>query len=173
MYDVAFDIAAAGFRFPWPLVFTCLVSIGAGITLVRRHGTSTVGVFAVIICTTLVLGTLAMLVGEWRGYQTLREAVAEKRVTFIEGTVNEFYGGSPGGNLPETFSVSGTRFEIEGPVFGQQFKSIASQGGPDLSGRCVRIGYVDSESKPPSYAIVWLGIRRNGCEPTRSADPAR
>jgi hypothetical protein len=163
-YEIVFDIANQGYKPQWlPLaagVFVALVCVHVFRT--ARDKVTRI-LTAVLVCLA-VAGTVAELWRHHREYESLRQVVLEGRYTVLEGRVTDFQRDPWGGNVPQIFSVAGHRFEVHGPRMTASFHQTVSQGGPDLTGKCVRIGFTTNDTfVPPTDMIVWLGIRRSGC----------
>ncbi len=94
----------------------------------------------------------------WAEYRKLRLALADGEYEDLQGPVLDFVPDDAGGHTPQTFSIANRRFEIWATETTSSFRQTVRRGGPNLSGRCVR-ALVTSDKQ-----ILWLGIRRSGCD---------
>lgn len=86
----------------------------------------------------LVLIGLALHLAQFKRLQAIRASGA---FNTISGTVIGFSGG--GSNSPETFSVGGRHFDVWPALVSEGFNTRTIDGGPDLSGKTVEIGYTE------------------------------
>lgn len=151
-FTVLFDVS----REPLPgwgvgLFGAAMVAVGLSLVFLAEHwGTRLLGaifaVSAVIVCTTIVVSL-------WNEYGRLRAQLENGEVRFLVGVAEDFRRPPVGQHGPQTFSVSGHRFEVWQAEHTAAFHHTVTAGGPNLSGRCIRVGFTSRNE------IVWLGLR--------------
>jgi hypothetical protein len=92
-------------------------------------------------------------------YLSLRRSYATGRYLAVEGVVQDFQRDYSTGKSPQTFTVGDRHFEIWAATWAPDFHHTVGFGGPNLSGRCVRILFIERLER---YRIIWLGERRHG-----------
>jgi hypothetical protein len=166
-YVVLFDLAARRF---WPhwmyLVVGFLGVLLAGRAALKKNAPSRV--FAAIVALGFVIGATTGIAMQWNGFTRLRSAVARGDYVVVEGLVSNFRPDSWDGDIPERFTVEGHEFRFRRWEISSSFNRTVGAGGPDLTGQCVRVVFVQESGQRPANRIVWLGIRRAGCDRSTS-----
>ena len=140
LFRVVFDVAQR--PFDWSPVFVAGVFVAMGVLgfVVARHTKGSLLGPTLLIVVGLL--TASFWVGvHYQHYQRLSEARRSGNYQIIIGRVEEFQPG--GSNSPEVFTVNGRRFEVWPSMLEEGFSERVVDGGPDLSGRLVRIEYTD------------------------------
>lgn len=108
---------------------------------------------------TLATGLIAGLIFSvgWTDYFRMRGAMARGEYRAVVGIVENFHGDTILGKSSETFSVDGHYFSFRGVGSSPSFHHSTGQGGPDLTGKCVRILFTDRRE------ILWLGTSETAC----------
>lgn len=170
-YTVVFDLLANSYRPPWFIIFCTTFALLASASVISRWRGKMLPTIAAIGF--LLVGT-SMISAHWRQDRELRAAVNEGRATVIEGPVLDFERDPWTANLPQRFRVGEHRFAVHASTVTPAFRQTVSRGGPDLTGKCVRIVFVrDTRFRPARKMIVWLGVREDPCEATESVNPDR
>ncbi len=154
-YEVIFDISQQSFdwlgvTFP----FASLAALGIGFATLSR-GDRLRAMGAIIAAVSLVLLICSASLATYLLHR-LKAEYSAGRFTVVEGVVDEFRPDAHSGQQTEVFSIEGHFFALR-PSWGPGFNQTVSQGGPDLSGKCVRIAFIDPNE------ILWLGVRHAGC----------
>ena len=170
-YDVVFDLANQDYQPPW---FSLIVAVGGAIMLAhfalttRELGTR---VFVGFLACGFCLVGFSAVSGHWNEYRQLRQAMSEDRYAILESRVADFQPDPWDGDGPQVFSVAGHPFEIRSFDSTTAFGRTVSEGGPDLSNKCVRVAFTQNEATRQDR-IVWLAIRRSGCADEAAATDA-
>jgi len=155
-YEVVFDVAEAGYRYWWfPAVGFVFVIIGiCQLIYVYKNfrspavqpAPSNKGFALPIFFTLFSLSwTALVLVITLGDYLELREALDSASVEIVEGKVTNFTPGDDRKHVPESFLVSGQRFEYSWGRVTAGFNQTKPHGGPIRGGLWVRISHVNGE----------------------------
>ncbi len=163
-YEVIFNLAQEPYRgwlgAAFPLIF---VAVGLGALFAgERTSTKVMGIFVVVFASAL---TVVAQSGSWQQYQRLQRSFHEGHFSDVEGRVEDFQRNPDDPYDSDVFHIGGHRFEIVGPTMTAAYHKNQNSGGVNLNHRCVRIFYTDRNE------IIWLGIRKSGCEPMEALQP--
>lgn len=158
-YDVVFDIARQPFSGWFVGVFgSIFVLIGVGLTLGGENlRTKVFGALFILISAVVSVAAVWSL---WAEYDRYQSVYRNGQYFVVEGRVRDFVEAPVGDHGPQTFVVSGHRFEIWQAEHTSAFHETTRAGGPHLAGRCIRAAFTEENE------IIWLGVRRLGCTPT-------
>lgn len=152
-YDALFDFTRVPFA-PWLNFLSYMLVVGvAGYMMFAAAdflGRFMSGLFAVV---GMVYALYALIVGT-NSHAHLSEDISQRRVSYVEGHFSLV-----GRSASSThYAIADEEFEI--PEYGETraWKMSRSWARENLSGRCVRAVFNARRE------IVWLGIRKNGCE---------
>lgn len=164
-YDVVFNLAQEPYRgwlgAAFPLIFA---AIGlAAFIMGERTSTKVAGIFVLVFASAL---TVVAQLGSWQQYQRLQRSFDEGLFSDVEGRVEDFQPNPDDPYDSDVFHIGGHRFEIVGPMMTAAYHQNQNSGGMNLNHRCVRIFYTERNE------IIWLGIRKSGCEPMEARQPA-
>jgi hypothetical protein len=109
--------------------------------------------------------TVVAQLGSWQEHQRLQRSLREGDFSIVEGYVEDFQPDPDDRLDTDVFSIGGHRFTVVAPVQTAAYRRTQNRGGADLNHRCVRIFYTDRNE------IIWLGIRKSGCEPMEALQP--
>lgn len=157
---IVFDISQTSFSNWAPSLFG-LVFVIIGIAVFVNSTEARTRVLALVGMT---FALSIAVVGQWgtlTEFNRLQSQYAHAHYETVQGIVVDFEPASGAGNSPERFAVDGVRFELHAPMSTAAYHQTSRSGGPNLSGRCVRIAYTDEKQ------ILWLGIlSRDQCTQT-------
>lgn len=162
-YEVIFNLAAGSYQPPlfvilWTTVFGILCLVGVA----TRRGAQRLLAGAAALAV-LAFGLFTIFQHHQESVR-MRADLVSGRASAVEGIVRDFRADSPIGNGVQTFSIAGQHFNVSSNRTTPAFRRTVGKGGPDLTGKCVRAVFVrDGVS---DAQIVWLGIRRDGCDET-------
>ena len=165
-YDVVFNLAQEPYR-GWVGAAFPLLGVAFGlVAFVKGERTSTkaAGIFVLIVASAL---TIVAQLGSWQQYQRLQRSFEEGLFSDVEGMVDDFQRDPDDPYDSDIFHVGGHRFEIVGPTMTAAYHRNQNSGGVNLNHRCVRVFFTDRGE------IIWLGIRKSGCEPMEALQPER
>lgn len=163
-YEVAFNIAQEPYR-GWlvaaiPLI---IVAVGLGALFMgERTSTKAIGIFGILFASAL---TVVAQLGSWQEYQRLQRSFHEGHFSDVEGRIEDFQRNPDDPYDSDVFHLGDHRFEIVGPRLTTAYHQNQNSGGMNLNHRCVRIFFTDRNE------IIWLGIRKSGCEPMEALQP--
>ena len=162
-YEVYFDIVSTPYNPPWPvLVVGILFSLAAAsMAMTTRHGRAIRVLVAIAACLGVALTAFSVFT-HWNEYRALRFAASHDTYRTLESRVRDFRRDPTSGDGSQTFSVSGQRFLMNSSDITAGYNQTVSQGGPDLTDKCVRVSFITSE-RTRRALILWLGARRSGC----------
>ena len=157
-YDVVFNLAQEPYRGWIPAAFPLIfVIIGIAIFFMgERGGTKVLGLIG---ATFAILVTVAVQLGGWQQYQRLQRSFHEGRFSDVEDYVRDFQPNPRDPSDSDIFHIGAHRFEVFHTT------NSAYNGTVNLNHRCVRVFYTDRNE------IIWLGIRKSGCEPMEALQP--
>jgi hypothetical protein len=161
-YDVVFSLAEGSYQPPlfvvvWMTVFgiVCLVAIATrrGMQQMLAGGALAAG---------MAFGAFSLF-EHHQDYVRMRAQLQNGQAIALEGVVRYFQADSSIGNGSQKFTITGREFIVSSNSVTPGFTRTAGTGGPDLTGKCVRVVFVNEGVRRD---IVWLGIRRSGCAET-------
>jgi len=162
-YEVVFNLANEPYD-GWHTVIFHGMFVVIGLALIAFATRVQVRVFGFVYSfIAIAVGIIAAL-GSWQQYQRLQGDLREGRFSDIEGIA--VYSPNPR-DPPDSdiLRIGSQTFEITGPMKSAAYHRSLNYGGFDMSGRCIRLFYTDRRE------IIWLGIRKIGCEPNESLRP--
>ncbi|MES1200440.1 MAG: hypothetical protein ABUS57_03215 [Pseudomonadota bacterium] len=98
---------------------------------------------------------LVMLIVGWTDYFRLVGELRAGEYQTAIGYVEKYSGDDDMGHRPETFSVGLSDFSFRGVDISPAFHHSVALGGPELTGKCVRVLYDQRQE------ILWLGVRES------------
>lgn len=159
-YDVLFDLAGNPYQPPiFSIVWTTL--IGAGCLLFFARSRGNLRLLPTFAALAMIAFGASSIKTHHDSFLSMRSAVQSGRAIAVEGMVHEFRPDAGNGNGTESFTLADQHFVISSNVETPAFNRTVGTGGPDLTGKCVRILFLRQGSN--LREIVWLGIRRSGC----------
>ena len=167
-YHVVFDVATAGYREWFVIVFGLMfVALGAMLVfapaLMQKllpdgvQGTARV-IFSWFFFLFAILFTVLVAATTISQHLRLRDASLRNECTLISGAVTNFVPRPTGRNTTETFTVDGVQFEYSDTRSTGGFNQSERRRGPIREGLPVRICYVDYGTSYNGNVIVRLEV---------------
>ncbi len=156
-FDTVFDVTQSGYRQlavlrPQAIIAVLLLGLAGWIVVATRRSHRVprgIGILLALVPALIgavAFGVVALGVLSLVSQNTaLRGALKAGRAVIVEGTVSDFAPQAPDGHGPESFVVSGHRYEYSSSVLSAAFNQISGQHGPIRNGLPVRIADVNGQ----------------------------
>ncbi|MBC7769993.1 MAG: hypothetical protein H7124_14520 [Phycisphaerales bacterium] len=162
-YEVVFNLAREPFD-GWQGIAFSAIFVLIGVAMAAFAARTWMRAFGVVYSLFAIAVSIMAGLGSWQHYQRLQADFREGRFSDIEG-IAEHSRNPRDPSDSDILRIGSQRFDLVGPMRSAAYHRNLNYGGFDMSGRCIRIFYTDRRE------IIWLGIRKSGCEPNESLRP--
>jgi len=144
-YVVLFTIYGQAFT-GWVdgLSYLIFFAIGCGIAIFSSGSARLFGIVAALFA---LVAAFSVTQARWNEFVRLKHAFRTHQYFVVMGVVENFQGDAGGGKGTQSFRVEGTSFAMSAHQVSFAFRQTVGVGGPNLSGGCVKIGFVAAPQK--------------------------